>query len=508
MTTLAAIQKELVSELWWRGGPQIYAALRDEGQQRWVRRFWDGEGHAVWLIGRQRGKTYDALTMVDEFARSTPNAIIRYCAKTKDSALSIVVPNLDVLYADCPPELQPKREGDFIWRWDNGSSMVLFGTDAESFSKGRGPRTHLQLLDECGFYQDLVRVENALFPAFQTTGGKALYLSTPPESSAHPYNERIAAARSAGRLEHDTFWNNVRVNHEQVIRDEAARLGMTRAEFLDCSYFRREYLAQQVTETTRAAVPSWNVGEPDAEGRSPAHVEIVKEWTRPPHFDAYTGHDWGGQTGDPHAALFGYVDSKASKLIIEDEDEIRGVDTEQLIARWKAKETKLWGERKWDGTLFGAGFFEEHTKALPDFLKPAISSLVPSQPFIRVCDTDEQLQRDMMESGYAMLASAKHDKHLWVDSTVVLVRQRRLVIHPRCKRLIAQLYSTLWDKTRSTWEHTPLDHGDLLDCLVFIVRNVFWNHDPYPPVPVEPWGQRPKKTGLEHLAQAMTGKRR
>ncbi len=484
--------------------------MLDEGQKEWVRHFWADQLPAVWLIGRQRGKSFTALLMALEFGMRTPNAVIRYCALTKDSAVGIVEPILSVLLEHCPKDIRPRMvstpddEEDGViqrrrlWFPTSGAELVIFGTDAQSFRKGRGPRTHLQLFDECAFYQDMLSVEAALRPALQTTQGRSLYLSSPPESPGHPFVTRVNAAAGTGRLVKDTFWNNPRVNQEAIIREEASLRGQTREEFIASTYFKREYEAQIVTEETRAACPAWT---------DEVAKECTKEWPRPTHYDGYTGHDWGGYTGDPHAGLFGYCDFKTGKLIIEAEHEKRGIDTPTLTQEWKDVETQVYGERKWDGTLWGAGYFEEHSKQLPDFLKPAIIQHGPSQPFVRVCDHDEQLQGDMLKLGYALLPTEKHSKHLMVDEMNSLIRQRRIIIHPRCKRLLEQLRTTLWNKTRSEWERTPKDHGDLIDCLVYITRNVFWHHDPFPPPPVEYWGA-PVKNDLADLSAAMTGRRR
>jgi hypothetical protein len=276
------------------------------------------------------------------------------------------------------------------------------------------------------------------------------------------------------------------------------RTGMTRAELLASSAFQREYLGLWVIEEGRAAAPAWTES---------VALECTREWPRPTHYHGYTGHDWGGYTGDPHAALFGYVDFKASKLIIEYEHEKRGIDTPTLTQAWKDVETEFFGERKWDGTLWGAGYFEEHTKQLPDFLKPALAAKGEQQPFLRVCDTDEQLQGDMMKLGYTMLTTQKDSKHLMVDNMNALLRQRKIIINPRCRRLLTQLGTGLWNKTRSEWERTLLDHCDLIDCLVYITRNVFWNLDPFPPPPPDYWGNVAEDPGVE-LARAMTGTRR
>jgi len=46
-----------------------------------------------------------------------------------------------------------------------------------------------------------------------------------------------------------------------------------------------------------------------------------------------------------------------------------------------------------------------------------------------------------------------------------------------------------------------------VDCLVYIVRNVFWHHDPFPPAPPQYWGEVVVNENAD-LAAAMTGKRK
>lgn len=450
--------------------------------------------------------------MLDRHMRKWPGSLTRYCALTIDTAQSILMGsmgNVDTGFetgylATCPTNLRPYRDG-YDWVYPGGSRMVVMGTDAQTFRRGRGfSRVEREVRDEFGFYQDSDAVEAALNAGLMVPGlsgkpGRCWRVSTPAESSAHPSKLLVDAAKAIGRYELETFYDNPRVDPEATIRKECERLNMTRAELLASTWFRREYLGEWVTEESRAAVPAWT---------DEVAKECTLEWERPLHFHGYTGHDWGGQTGDPHAGLFGYVDFAASKLIIEHEHEKRGIDTAQLCAAWKAKEVEAWGERSWDGTLWGAGYFDRNTRSLPEFLRPAIIEAGPSQPWLRVCDNDEQLQKDMMVAGYAMLTTAKDDKHLMVDALNVLVRQRRIIVHPRCRRLLEQLRSTLWNEKRSQWVRTDKDHGDLIDCLVYITRNVAWHVDPRPPAPIDYWSNTPPKTGLEDVANAMMGRRR
>ena len=467
----------------WRGGWAHEWAL-DAGQQQWRVMFWGSPplSSTVWNVGRQRGKTYDAVYLALETGTTQPGAVIRYCAKTKDSAVAIVSPAWDALVATMPEEMRPvKGRTEYEWVFPTtGATFVLFGTDAQSFAKGRGPKTTVQFFDEAGFYQDLVSVESALLPSLQTTGGRALYLSTPAESVGHPYTSRIYAALAAGRYVHDTFWSNPRVNHEAVIEAERTRLGMTREQFLASTYFRREYLAEIVTDESRAAMPAWN--------RELA-ARVVGDWTRPAYWDGYQAHD-PGITGDPHASLFGWHDPERNHIVIESEMELRSAAT--TISAWaeriKATERELYGADRWDGTLAGAETWLKGLSDVPEFLRSVWRAGAPKQPYLRVGDNAQGVCRDMtLDYGIALLPTEKHEKAIEVDRANALLAEGRILIHRRCVRLIEQLYSTVWDRTRSRWERTDKDHGDLIDCLVYLVRNVAWHRDCRPPKHVDPY---------------------
>lgn len=488
--------------LWAIGQPGRY--LFDNNQRGVVERFRKRSGPEVWLWSRQLGKSYMFFALAHEVMLQKPEAIVRYCARTKDSAWSIALPNLGRIWADCPEELKPKpnpKRTDELVMAHNGSKLVIFGTDAQSFDKGRGPFTDLIGLDECGFYQDLEGVESALLPSLQTTGGRVVYLSTPSESPAHPYALRCQAARARRALEHGTIYDNPRIDVEQVIRDECDRLGLSREQLLQSTYWRREYMAEWVTEESRAAVPVWNRA---------LEEQVTKEHQRPAHYSALVSCDWGGHEGDPHAALFGYLDFTASKLVIEEEFERHGGTLTELVYAWKETERRLWGVEKWEGTLLGAGAFEKATRELPSYLKRSMSDRAPKQPYLRVSDHNDGFQAEMIQQhGYALLPTEKPDKHIHVDHLGSLLAAHRIVIHPRCVRLREQLYSTLWDKARSRWERTPRDHGDLLDCLVYMSRHAPWHRDPRPPQPDDMWTNEKKRESREtRLAQAFGGMRR
>ncbi len=473
----AALISDVRQHMWREGRALEY--LLDDGQREWVATAEAAGPQAaiVDMIARQRGKSFAWLAYAAQQCASNAHHIVRYAAQTGKSAAAIVTPTLAQILEDCPDELRPEPRSDKgLYEWPNGSVLVWAGTDNEQFERLRGPRAHLILLDESAFYADLERVEAALLPQLQTTGGRVVYLSSPPESPSHPFVQRYRAAQAAGLAHHSTIHDNPRLGPEgveRIIKAEAERLGLTREQLVASTYWRREYLAQIVSEESRQVVATWN---------EEAQCALVGEWERPPHFDGYTALDVGGVgRGDPSAWLGAFHDPATNTLTVEYELELR--DTVGVFAaEAKRLESTLWGTSRWDGTLLGAGDYVRGLNDAPEFLRKAISEKAPRQPYLRVGDNDMLVLATLAtEHHYAVMPTAKHDLHMAVDSVAEGVAQRRLRIHKRCVRLIEQLYTTLWNRGRTQFERTSKDHGDLVATLIYLWRNVRWHRDCRPP---------------------------
>jgi len=454
----------LKQELWRRGEAWKHPDICDDLQRAWLQRVRTAvdkgrRGSFLQRWGRQVGKSWANIAFALSEMQRRPGIIIRYAALTGKSCLAIVKPTFEALEVAMPQEIRPvllEQKGTIAA--PNGSVMVFAGTDAEQFDRLRGPKAHLIMLDESSFYAELERVEAALLPQLNTTHGLVLYFSTPPESPAHPWTRRDAAHQASGDWSKETVYTCPRYSQADVVEieeAEAKRLLMTRDALLASTWWRREYHADIVTEETRAALPAWT---------DEAAAALVAEWQRPAHFDAYTSAD-PGKTGDPHATLFGFHDFATNTVTIEDELELRSATTH--VGAWatelQAKESTLWGVNRWEGTLSGVGL--EQLKDLDEKFHRVYSANAPRQPFLRVSDNDSKCTVDMaLQHGVAFLPSDRHDKWQWVDTVNQLIRERRLRIHPRCVRLLEQMRSTLWNRTRSEWERTDRDHGDLVDC--------------------------------------------
>lgn len=484
--SLGAVALALV-ELWHRNS--AWQVLLDEGrpgvtktggQVAWMRRWmshWDSVFNGS---GRQRGKSHFHLACVDWTLREWPGSTGRWCGLTKETAKGIVSQAHADYFITCPRDLRPEWVGDQLI-YPNGDFIFVGGTDAMSFRVLRGmARIAIDVRDEYGFYQRPLEIDDALDAGLLVPGpsgrpGRRLYSTTPSDSPGHESNAVAEAHLANGRYEHETLYDNPRADPEAVIRDLMKKRNQTREEVLESTSFRREYLGERVVEERRAAVPRW------AKKQGPVKTkhELVVELPTPEHVDFYVSLD-PGKTNDPHAGLIAWWSFEQQLLYFTHELEMpSAMNTAREVGiELKRLEGDAFGADAWNGTLLGAEEWQQMFRELPEYLRRAVSKDAPRQPYLRVGDpSDETMLKELMNVGIAMLPSQVHDKHLAVDDFNDMVGLGRVKVHPRCKRLREQLATGIWNEKRTEWERTEKDHCDLLDCAIYINRNVNRHRD-------------------------------
>lgn len=471
-----SVRQNLVGELWRRR--QAHQLFLDKNQTKWYEDFIKTESYTstVWLIGRQVGKSWAAVFLAFDECLSNNNHIVQYCSRTKESAAKIVGPAMKAFMDSLPENMRPvKGNTEYEYRFPTtGSIFRIFGTDAQSFSKGRGPISHLILLDECGFFQDLPGILNALQPTLTTTRGKILFLSTPPESIAHPYAETIKNHKISGQIQHATLYDNPRINHEDLIKAEAKNQGMAPEDFINSTYFKREYLAELVQEESRAGFPALTIE---------ARQQITSTHSLPTYFDGYTAMDIGLKS-DPHAAVFAIHDWATDEVYFIDELIVPSATTtiKQFAEMVKKKEIQLYGERRWAGTIAGAENWAKDNGPLPFYFTPDILKSIPSQPYLRVVDDNNGSAKEMsIEAQLYTIPTPKSDVELQVDRLNNAIATRKIKIHARCTNLLAQLSGATWDSNRKTWIRLGGHHFDLAQAAVYLYRSVRFNRSAYLP---------------------------
>jgi hypothetical protein len=398
--------------------------------------------------GRRIGGSYFLAVLAIEVCLSKADAQVKYAAPTAKAVRKIIAPNIRKILKDCPSDMRPKFsliEGE--WRFPNGSTLAIAGCDNQQFENLRGTEADFICLDEVGFMAELDYILNdVLMPQVQDTNGLIVLTSTPPRSPAHESFKIAMAHKASGKYHLSTVWDNPRRSkdqHSSFFRQMADSKGMSLEEFYASTTFRREYLGEFVADEERSVVPEWN----QAVER---HItQRALDQKRPDFCDRYIALDIGWRDG--MAALFGYWDYRNARLVIEDEVLLFKKTAEETAEIVCTKALELWSGDK---------------------------------PYLCIADNNLQTIADInahsSRRGITFIPTRKDDKELQVNNLREWIRAYKIYVHPRCRRLLTQLGSTIWNRARTSYERNSEGHGDLLDALVYLVRNVRRDRNPFP----------------------------
>lgn len=399
---------------------------------------------------RQIGKSFFLCGYAIEFAMQRKGLRICYLASTAKAVKKIIIPRIREILKDCPKELRPHYKiNEQVYLFPNGSEIHIAGTDAERAENLRGQNFHLIICDEAGFMDRLdYVVSSILTPMTMTTNGRIILSSTPPESPDHPFKDFVNDAIQNGCYVKKTIYDNPLITEEQIQKF------MKNARGPDSVAWRREYLAEFITDTDKAVIP---------EATEQLLVEITKDIVkyhegpttapnqilRPAFFDAYTVADLGYT--DNTGILFAYWDFMEAKLVIEDEALFNKPNTKQIAQVVIDKEKELWNSKK---------------------------------PYGRFCDGDLITVSDLGTLHGVPFKITRNDQlEAAVNAMRIFVQDKKIVINSKCKNLIAQMHNAIWNNSRSSFARsgTSSGHFDLVAALMYLIRNVQRHHNPYPP---------------------------
>jgi hypothetical protein len=155
--------------------------------------------------------------------------------------------------------------------------------------------------------------------------------------------------------------------------------------------------------------------------------------------------------------LFAYYDFVNNKIVIEDEALMNGkeVTTKNIADTCRTMESKYWVDQ------------------LTGYSKPA---------YLRVSDDDLITINDLYRlHSMQFMPTKKDDKETAVNEVRMKLQSNQIIINPRCKNLIYQIKTATWAKSRKTFERTEQGgHYDLVDALIYLVRNIQYYKNPYP----------------------------
>lgn len=458
--------------------------------------FIDGctEIKTVVKCSRRFGKTITVLAWCLEQALKRPNLLIRFAAPTEKALRKIIKPNLRILLADCPADLKPRwNSQDSSLEFRNGSEWHFAGTDADHVEKLRGTGADIVVVDEAGSHADLEYVDNdVLLPQIIDTGGRMIFISTPPKTPAHYFTSLAAKASASGAQYVRTIVDNTHLTHAQRERIVEAMGGW------DSTAVRRELMCEDVTDESLAIVAEYT----EAMDKALAGTEPPD----PTYETPVTAMDVG--FADLHVILFGYYNFKLGRPIVLEEAVLRRATTDRIAYAVAEGEARLWGIQPPKKLL-------DKYPDLAQAVRPGMKLRSPA----RWTDVDLRLIADLhSEHGIGFQATDKDDLEAQVNRVRLDVKNKALWIHPRCKELRTQLRVGVWDeRARRQFARTKAHgHFDAIAALVYFCRNLDRHTNPYPSLAasVDPYTQmlspkwkQPESPEAEAFKRIM-GKRR
>lgn len=444
-------KKAALKELWRRA--QLSFKL-DSTQKELYNEFYKSKHKiSTWLLSRRNGKTYLLCVLALEQCIKKSGSIVKFVSPTKMQVETNVRPIFRQLLDDCPEDIKPEwRTRGNMYFFPNGSEIQLAGSDGGHAERLRGGDSDLFFVDEAGTCSDLDNLlKSILLPTTLITKGRGILASTPPKESEHDFLQYIEDAQLKGSLIKKTIDDNPRITQEQRA-ELIEELGGINSEDT-----RRELFCEIIKNARTSVLPEFDVT---------LEKRIVKEWPKPPFFDAYEAMDTGGK--DFTVVLYGYFDFRAQKLVIEDETVIDfqepGNTTKKLIEEVHKKELALW------------------TNPI---------TLEYRKPYKRVSDIDYiflneiRNQSAMIHKPDEIVAfdiTKKDNRDAAISNTRIMLNSEKIIIHPRCKTLIRHLNNVKWNKAKTDFARsTDNGHYDAFMALVYLVRNVTFSKNPYPP---------------------------
>ena len=293
--------------------------------------------------------------------------------------------------------------------------------------------------------------------------GYILLNSTPSDTPGHPFTISCEEAEIGGYYATKTIYDNPLLSVDEILEfaEEAGcevnwdRFHELRKGFEDLPKYRedlvnqvitktsttwrREYLAEFVTEESSAIIPEMTRNK---------EIQIVQPWKTPEMYNTFTIGDLGFK--DATAILFGYYDFHNAKTIIQDELICHAPSSREIADGIRKKEQELWGDK---------------------------------EPYGRWMDGDLIVLQDIsIEHGLTCAPVGKDALEAMVNNVRLEVQRNNVIIDPRCKTTIAHLKYGIWDKQRKKFARSgQFYHFDALAALVYFLRHVSKEANPYPP---------------------------
>lgn len=388
-----------------------------------------------------------------EAALQNINFQIHFGAPYQNALRDFLLPIFRQILDDCPEDLYPQwKQLESKWVFKNGSYIKLCGANNGQFDNLRGNKSDLFILDEAAQIDKVDDVIHGVampqLLSSKNPNKKIILPSTPPTTPDHPFKRYAEDAKAVGAYSHFTIYD-AGYSAEEIDRI-ASKIDGGKAS----TYFRREYMAEFVVEEELQIIPEWN-------------AKYIGEVQKDDYFQFYQiveTLDIGYR--DFTAWLLGYFDFQKGRLVIEYEYALKENDftTEVLAKNIKELESEYTIVNK---TRIRRISDNNNLNLVADLAR------LHKLPFAPVSkNTGSGADRKGKEW---MVSQARQ----WINAG-------KLIIHPRCKMLIASLEFGIWKEGRAEFARSEkLGHYDFIDALVYLIAGLMpsiQNVNPIPPL--------------------------
>jgi hypothetical protein len=406
---------EIKRELWERG--DIDYLLRPEQLRLLTLLKSAPTDLAVFNISRRFGKTTTCTVFSVSEAIKRKQRILFATAFLTD-LVNYVRPIFEQVLADCPDNNRPTfNETRKVYEFPNGSTIRLVGLDKNANAL-RGNAIDILIVDEAAFVQKLQYLfESVIVPATMSRPFKLIFPSTPPVSPEHFWSKvLIDKARARGtyvELTIDSISSLAEAEKERLLNEVGGKDSVTA---------QREFYCKILIDITRAIAPSFN------------HTK--QTW----FYDSHPGHIRWQFIGDSGGIRDKTVILKAG---FDHDRQAVIVDSELVFDNKTPTSTIAERFKEWSGT--DELTLDAHGQTLVDLASFGIKAALPP--------------KDEFGASIAFLNSELH--------------LGRVLIHPRCKLLLATLSGGLLTASRNDLERTEsLGHCDAVAALIYALRAV------------------------------------
>jgi hypothetical protein len=381
------------------------------------------------------------------------NFQIHFGAPYQNALKDFLLPIFNQILEDCPDDLRPvwkAQTGKWIVE-RTGSFIKLCGANNGQFENLRGNKSDLFILDEAAQIDQLESViKDVALPQLLSSKNpnkKIILPSTPPKTPDHPFNSYVESAIAKGNYVKFT------INDSWYTKEEVARFA-EEVGGTDSTSYKREFLCEHVVDSSLHIIPEWN-------------EKYVKEIEKDDYFQFYTiveGLDIGYRDFTAH--ILGYYNFTLGKLAIEYEFALKENDfTTQVLADGiKQNEIEY---LKINSSRIRRISDNNNLNLIADLSR---LHRLPFAPVMKNVGTGKD----------------KHSKEWMVSQTRKFINDGNLLVHPRCKMLIASLAFGIWKEGHSEFARSKeLGHYDFLDALIYLVSTLIpaiRNINPIPPL--------------------------